>query len=294
VTTPENPLGWLFRTSDRSPRWLGHAALLAVLVLAWWSATSLELQLESLRWWPLAAATSLTGAMLLMNALEYRASAAVIGRREQLSVSLRIAVHSSVANLLPIPAGVAIRLRGLHSAGATAGAAIAGTVVVGGTWMVLAALLASAVFYVHGNPVLGSVLAVAGAVVAAIGALVARSRLALTWLAIRQALVAEAGGLFVATLRVVLTGLALGLDVTVSQGALIAAVSVLAAMIGLIPGGTGVWEALSAGAAQLVGLSVAEGFLVAAVVRMQNLVGLTSISGILHFTRLARRKLADS
>jgi hypothetical protein len=207
------------------------------------------------------------------NVVEYRLTAHLAGYSVPWSRAFRIAVLGSAANLLPIPGAMLVRTRDLAGMGATYRAALGSTLTVGLIWLGTAAALT-------GTMQLGGPHRAVGAGVGAVGfALLGIAYRILTRrrpgadgarLMIRFVIV-EATLTASAALSLYVEIEAFGFHVTPAQAVALTLAGVLATVTGVVPGGLGVREGLSAAIGPLVGLSASLSLLAAAFQRLAEL-----------------------
>src|SRR5690606_9103725 len=153
----------------------------------------------------LAVATSAT---LLLNAMEHAATARLAGGRETLLAALKVSVYGNVANLLPVPGSVVVRVQALRRRGHAGRVALSATAAVGACW-ISASLLLGGVLLLTARPLLGSLLvasATAGVVVCVLwGRKLPAEHPAPIWV---QVVLIEAGKVAVQALRMHLALLA--------------------------------------------------------------------------------------
>jgi hypothetical protein len=207
--------------------------------------------------------------MTLANAAEYRVSGIIVSRTIGCAAALRIAVLSTAANLLPLPGGPLVRVKGLVDEGERPPRAVAVTLVMGGAWLATSLLVAGLFADVEpeiAGLLIGVGMLVGATVVAALVRLIRKRR---------APLIAMVGGVeLAATLatgfRMWLVALALGFDL--GSGALVLGVApVLGAAVVIVPAGLGVRELIASLAAPAVGLDPAAGFLIASVDRLAGM-----------------------
>lgn len=251
----------------------GTVAAVVVLFGAWWSASSLELDRANMNLFRINVSTLLTGGLMILNAFEYRLSTEIAGNRRPFGEAFRVALYASIANLLPIPGGVLVRVAGLRSSGARTGTALGATALIGVVWLTLGALVGAAVLLAAQEVIAAAALAAIAATAIVVACLVLPRPEIPVGSVVARAIMIEGAFLLLAMVRIVLTGTGIGIVLGFKEGSLLAVASVLAATVGLIPGGLGLWEGLSALLMSVVDVAPEVGFLTAAVVRMENIAG---------------------
>lgn len=233
---------------------------------------SLGLDLSELSWGPLLL-VGLVGvpATAALNAVEYSISARVLGHRVIFLSALRVSLLSTAANLLPLPGGPVVRVQALHGLGSGYAKATASTASIGLFWVGISGLVAGLWVGTAGQRLFGALLVLGGGLSVAAGyALLnhqvsdARARVGLLTaiVSVEVALVA----LQAVRLLLVLQGL--GEQPILSQALVLTLGGVIAAAVGLFPGGLGLRELLAAGLAPLVSMSPALAFLASAADRV--------------------------
>lgn len=241
------------------------------------------------RWWILVLVAVVgTPAVIAINAAEYQVTARLLGHSVPFSGATRISVLATAANILPVPGAALVRIAGLRGLGAPSRLAIGVTALVGLAWVAITALVGGLLLLVS-LPLLGSVVAVAGAALFAVVLLALRSRVeprdrgvgALGLAAVEVGAVLMSG----ARLYAVLVGLGHQVELAEVAGLVIA--GVIATATGVFPGGLGLREVLAALIAPLVGLSPALGLFATALTRLADYAVLGPISLILSIRRSA-------
>ncbi len=265
------------------------ATVVAVVV----AVDRLDVALDDLRAGPLLlAAVVATPLTIALNAAELRATALASGARlaeVSWTRAARTVVLATAANLLPVPAGAALRIQVLHSAGARLTAAAGVQLSAAAVWVGVSLLLAGAVL-LPGSATWG----VAG-LVSGVGLVVAgllgvlrtateRPAVAMGWL-----LVVEVATAVVQALRLWVVLLGLGIAASLAQSVVIATAAPLAAAAGFFPGGIGLAELLSALVAPLAGLPAAAGLLAVALARVLGLAVTVPVALGLGLRDLVRR-----
>ena len=250
---------------------LGLAAAIAVQSLP--DGTTLELA-------PLLALAVATTLTLLLNAVEHAATARVAGGREQFLAALRVSVYGNIANLLPLPGSVVVRVQALRNRGHRGTVALGATAAVGVCWIAVSFALAGPLL-VASRPLLGVGLVVGalagGVLCAAWTRRLPGERSVSLWVEI---VLIEVAKVVVQAFRLHLALVALGAAPTVGQSfALGISVSVSSA-IAFLPAGLGVREGIATAMGALVGLSAATSLLATLVDRAVGLIMALPLSAI--------------
>jgi uncharacterized membrane protein YbhN (UPF0104 family) len=250
---------------------LGGAAWLAVRNLPEGTEVSIG---------PVVVLAVATSATLLLNAMEHAATARLAGGRETLLAALKVSVYGNVANLLPVPGSVVVRVQALRRRGHAGRVALSATAAVGVCWISVSILLGG-VLLLTARPLLGSLLvasATAGVVVCVLwGRKLPAEHPAPIWV---QVVLIEAGKVAVQALRMHLALLAVGASPSVGQSAAIGISVSVSSATAFLPAGLGVREAIATGLGALVGLPAAVGLLATLVDRAAGLVMAIPLSAI--------------
>lgn len=225
---------------------------------------------------------------IVTNGVEFQLTARFLGRRIAIMDAIQTALLSSAANLLPVPGSLLVRARRLSAEGADLSHATRAPLLVGILWLGVAA--ATAGFWVAattGQSLASIVGASGGALAVAALILLARSAPSAdrpfgSLLAVEIVLV------IVSSFRNLLILRGLGFESGLDDGLALALSGVLAAAVGVIPGGLGIREAISAVLSPLVGMTAAAGALAAAIDRVIGLIVL-GIVGAAIVLRSRRR-----
>lgn len=275
----------LVHRSSRLGRTIAPLVALAVLSAAFIAGRSLEVDPSRLFRWEMILATALSGLLIALTSMEYQLTAQLSGISVPFKHSLRVAIYAGLANLLPLPGGILVKLERLNAQGVKLLSALWSNIFVGGVWVGLASVTAGVVLYLHNERLAAAFAAALGLILVSLPVALLRKpvmvRLSLTL----RAIALETAFIVIASARIRLTGQALGVDLDLTGSVLLAVTSVLATTIGIIPGGWGIWELLSAAIAPLIGLAPAVALLTAATVRLQNIVGLGVGMGLISLHR---------
>ena len=256
-------------------------ALFALGLGVVWSIRNLDLDSQQIQLMPVLAAFCLTlPASILFNAWEFRLCGAAVGCHLSWRHALLVTTAGTIANILPVPASLAIRGKALVDAGTSLGRA--------GRILGLAAIMwVATAFVITGL----SLPAIEPAIIIAtlgVGAMVTSAALihhtsniptALGFIIVRLAMMA----LFV--LRLMLLYFAIGVAVQLADVGILSGVGVVSAAIAIVPAGLGVTEAAGAVLASLRDTSPAAAFLVLALNRGLSLAGNGLVFGIMQFVK---------
>ena len=284
------------RPSRRVERILLGASFVAFVVVAVLAVENFPDVGTGIRWEVLLPVGIIgTLASLVFNATEFAVTARFVGQRIPMPRSMRVTIIGSAANLLPLPGGALVRVQALAADGAryrhslTAAATI-GVMSVGATFVVVG--IANT-----GTAGAGVVLALVaiGLVVIAVATAMLRTasdsrratRFGLYFL------VVEAAYAVMASLRLWLIFVGLGVHVSLPAAFALSGVGSIATAASFFPGELGVKEALVGLVSPLVGVPVAVGVIGAVVTRLFTFAVLAVASSVLVVGDVARRSRRD-
>lgn len=256
----------------QTPRWLGFLLLIAVLGGSWISARDLDIGFSDVELGPVLLACAVGLALVGLNTAEYAVVSLTAGNKPGFSESWRVACISAIANLIPLPVGVAYRVHSVRASGGSGKVAAMVTVSMSLAWLGLAAVVVATILLTT------TALAIFGTSVGLVGVLLVITSAVLlppdqrTTTTFGTILLIETGFIAQAIIRVLLVASAFQVPLSPGQATFFAATSALSSAIGILPGGVGLWEALTAVASPLIGIPAAAGFLIAGTVRLTNIV----------------------
>lgn len=258
------------RAANRSPR-------TDRLVLAAAGATFVVLTVIAIRrlpvlptptWGALVLAAVLALATLAVNTWEYLVIGHALGQAGTWTGAGKVTVLAAFANLLPIPGAVVMKTRGLQRDGTTVTRALPVVVAAGGIWVSVASVLGAA-FLVPSRPAVAAALAglaLAGFAISA--TLVRRARVHRPRSTFARITTVEVVSVAVTSLRIYAVMWGLGSRPPPLQAVALTVAAIISSAVGLVPGGLGLREVLSAGVAALVDLDPAIGLVVSALDRV--------------------------
>ncbi len=217
----------------------------------------------------------------MSSAVEMMLMSRLVGKKFSLSESFRIAIVGGAANMLPIPGGAIVRVAALKSRGAGVSEGIRVTIAVGILWIGVAFIYSGA-WMILFNALLALTMIAAGSLSLAIG----------IWLGLKQykrhmvivkIIALKLFGTVLDSARLMLCLWALGEMVGFSVAGVLAASSVTGSAVSIVPAGLGIREGMSALLAGFTGLSMATGFLAAAINRIAELLILLPAALTLSF-----------
>jgi uncharacterized membrane protein YbhN (UPF0104 family) len=258
----------------RNKRWLLLSAFAIFVVLAVISFLNLPDGVALRPGFMVAIALIAAPAGWLLNTFEYRSIAKAAGHRVSLDTALQVTLAVNLANLLPVPGGVAVKTAALKLEGTSLGSAVSVNAIAGIIWIgATAALVGLALLTDPAFVARGAVLATVGAAMLGGAALSLRRRLP-GWRRVFVELVAiETGSTLVAALRTALAFAAIGETASIAAVITVASAHVLAVAIGFFPAGLGLSEALAAALALTVQVSPAVAVAASAVERVSSATG---------------------
>jgi len=280
------------RPSQRTERILLAVSLVAFVVLGVLAATHFPDVGTGVRWEVLLPVGIIGMSLnLVLNALEFEVTARFVGRRIPLLRAMRITIMGSAANLLPLPGGALVRVQALAADGARyrhtlTAAAVMGGMAVGASFVLVGLTNVADI----GVGVLLALLT-AGLLVFVIATAMLRTA-SDTRRATRFALLAfglEALYLMVASVRLWLIFIGLGVEVSLPAAFALSGVGTVASAAGIFPGELGIKEALIGLVSPLVGVPVAVGVTGAVVARLFGFAVLSVASCFLLVTDAVRR-----
>jgi hypothetical protein len=237
------------------------------------SLARLDLSAAEMRWDAIIAAAVLGLLLIPLNALEFAASGRLAGTNVAFGRAVEVTIVASAFNVLPVPAGIAVRIRGLYRSGTGTKSAVLATGLMGLTWLSWGLLVGAGALIVLDSLGFGLAFLAAGLVGLAVAWSLLRPRPGSErFELLGAASILELAFLSLAAIRFYLVVVGIGVIVAPAQAVVLAVGSVLASTLGVIPGGLGVWEGISAALAVLVSLPASVGFLAAAILRVMGLI----------------------
>lgn len=237
-------------------------AVSLLTVVAWRSS---DLRASEIRWSSIMVMLAVAAPLSLgLRALEFDASARILGRRYSAGRSLRVAVTASVANLFPLPGSLMVNVRALSGDGVSFVGAVGASTVPGVAWLGLVGLVGGVAMVMSDAALAGWIVVLGGAF--ALGAamwLFARTvSTGKRWSLGVRILAVEVGFVLVSVLRLSLALSAIHESATLAQVLALSVAGALTTAVGFFPAGLGIRELLVAGIAPMVGLPFSSGALV--------------------------------
>jgi len=215
----------------------------------------------------------------VLNAAEFAVMARYGGRRVGWRPALEVSMHTSAANLLPLPGGALTRVAALRGLGLPLGR---GTVLVAigfGVWGGIAFAVSGA--WLAGDGAWAGFGLLAAAVVLLGSSAVTSLRLNGDLLLFVRLLAVRFATILLEAVRMALALNALGTAIGLDRASIFVIASFLGSLVSMAPAGLGVREAVVAALAPLVGVDPGAGFLAAALNRAAGLVGLAAVAALL-------------
>lgn len=269
-----------------SPASTGRPYVLVLLATALlvggtvWTWRATDLSLGDLAPLPaLAILLVLAPATLLVNALEHREIARGLGHRITPSSATRVTVIATAANLAPAPGAVITRAADLKRRGSAAREIGAGLASAGALWVAAATGAAAVVLAFRGETAAAGVAGVASIGAAAAGVLLGRGA-GFTAETMVRLLAVEVLTIPIGAARLALGMRVLGEALPIADAFVLAAAPTLAAAAGVVPGGIGLAEGLTALIAPLVEAAPAVAFAAVALNRVLGLI-VTAVAGLI-------------
>jgi uncharacterized membrane protein YbhN (UPF0104 family) len=237
-----------------------------------------------------------TPATLVLNALEYQFMGQTLGHRIGFRHAMRVGLIASIANYLPAPGGVAVRSAALKRRGSTVRSAVSINAVAGLVWAGVTGVVAGAAMMSDDRLVGRASTAVALGAAALLASLVWLRRAGDGWQRrFGLILVIELGLVLLSGLRVWISLAAIGQSTGLGAAIAISGSTVLAAAVGIFPGGLGLRELLAGGIAAAVGVPAAAAVAATALERVASQVGmaLTAVVAGVRLSDLRRGAAAD-
>lgn len=269
---------------------LAAAMLFGGLALSIATRPLLLQDLAPLPWLLLLACVPLT---IGGNAAQFRVTAHLIGVRMPWRRAAVVAVLGTAANMLPLPGGSIVRIAALKTASNSYLHTTRVTVLAAGNWLGVSLTIAAVALAYKGHTAAALAILLAGICIIATAALLLG---ALGTVTVARRFAGLCGVQTVTTtigaLRLVLCFLAVGEAVSFADCLVLSLSAVIAAFIGVAPGGIGVVEGLAAAIASAIGVSAAAAFVAATINRIATLLIIGPLALIL--AHRARNSIGDS
>lgn len=272
------------RTTPRTPiaLWVAAGVFVAVSLFA---VMTFPYDAGDIRWTLLVWTALLVPATAALNGLEFYLSAKIRSLEVTLAQSVRIGLYGSAANNLPIPGSAVVRIGALKRMGSTLRQAGFVTVTIGIIWLASAASLAGILVWSEQPGGAGLTLTLVGVGLGVFaGIYLIRSSESIHAEVIVVGIVLVEAALVITTaLRFFIALSALGVDATAGQSAILALSVVVAAALGIAPGGLGVRELVAGFLAPLISIEVSIGVAATVLDRTVALIGFAVLSIVFGF-----------
>ena len=250
--------------------------------------------LQRVKWTP-ALVLLLVGipVTILINSLEFQATARLLDRRITFRAALEVTTVGSVANLLPVPGGAITRIAGLKLAGSTLREGTMVIFLMSLAWIGVAFMVGSLPLILMGDRLAGWLLLAVGtaltgiSIVASLKISASRKRTFVAF-ALKVVLVVWDG------MRMYLALLAVDAGIGLAGAYIFVLASVAGSTVTIIPAGFGIREGTSALLALVVGVPAALGFLAASLLRLTELIVLLPVGLWLAYRRNAEKITMDT
>ena len=216
-------------------------------------------------------------ATVFISTLEFLISGRILGVKLGLLYSLKVTILGAVANMLPIPGALIVRIGALKKGGASVTDGTIVTLIVTIAWIGTAFVLAGIstlildrYFYAITFSIIAAISFLLCTVIAHLRYQLDRSLVYL--LITRLALV------ITDTVRIYLCFASLGIDVQLPQAAVFPIAAVMGGIVTIVPAGLGIREGMSAVLGTIVGLDPSASFLAASLNRMAGMVLIIAIA----------------
>lgn len=243
-----------------------------------WALTRDSGLLDRISWISLTLVFALTPLSFGISVVRLRISARLADSCIGYMEALRVSVLSAAANMLPLPAGAAIRVAALKTMGNSYRKCVSATLLVILVWVAVSAVCAGLILYWQGIREWGGTFLVMGSSIglAAVFKFVSRGKTRLLLVLILTELV----NIAVTGLRMMFAFHAIGIGATVPQSVVVVQSSVMGSLVGIVPSGLGIAEAAAAILAAVVGIAPEAGFLAASANRIVGWVVVASLAWV--------------
>lgn len=217
---------------------------------------------------------------IYFNALEFVLSARLMGHEVGLKSAAETSIIGGVANMLPLPGGVLVRVAALKAEGSSVAKSTSVLVFVAFIWAAVAFGYSGAWLVIGGATSFGQLFIALGCI-GIIGCFALSMHLLDDHIITAQLFACKAGLVLVDALRLYLCLLALNVPVEFGQASVLTVSGFVGSSISIVPAGLGIREGVSALLGPLVGLTAAAAFLASAANRMIGLTVSAPIAALL-------------
>ena len=217
---------------------------------------------------------------IYFNALEFVLSARLIGHKIGLKAAAEISIIGGVANMLPLPGGVIVRVAALKAEGASVARSTSVMAFVAFIWAAVSFGYSGAWLASSGAIGFGLLFIVLGCM-GVIGCFALSIQLLDDHVITAQLFACKAGLVLVDAFRLYLCLLALGVAADFGQASVLTVSGFVGSSFSLVPAGLGIREGISALLGPLVGLTAAAAFLASAANRIVGLMVSAPLAALL-------------
>jgi uncharacterized membrane protein YbhN (UPF0104 family) len=270
----------------RDPFW----RRIILLVAAFWFAVGVALSIRaqpdifgSLQWqpilWLVVIAIPVT---LALNAYEFVLAARLISQQVGFRSALETTIIGGVANMLPLPGGIMVRVAALKAAGASLKHGTSAILFNTFIWFGVAFAYAGAWVLALGAMWIGTAFLAAGLAILMIS-FAATFRLLQEWRITMRLTVTKIGLVLIDATRIYLCLWALTAAGSFGHASVLTASSVVGSAISIVPAGLGIREGVAALLAPIVGLAASSAFLATSLNRLVGLAITAPVAAYLAF-----------
>ncbi len=229
-----------------------------------------------------------------INAIRYILTGNLIKRKIPIISALNITVFSTVANMLPLPGGVLVRIAGLKTVDISYQKGISATILVFIVWVAMTCLYAASALYLitFEVTIIEITVYVVGIVLLGLSIYLLKKMRAQIWL-ILLILGTELFAAATDAFRLWLCFLALSEQVDFLNSSVLTISAVVGSAISIVPAGLGLREATTALIAPIVNISASAGFVVTALNRLIGFIGIIPLVILLQFLNFKQSKFED-
>lgn len=226
----------------------------------------------------------ITPLMIVLNIFEFMMMARLVEQRPTMLRASEITIFGTLANMLPLPGGMLVRIAALRTESTTTIKVTLATLFVFLIWIGVGFLWAGIWFARLRDPFIGVLVGLFGSSVLA----------STFWGTVRFSrgrilpgaalIILRVGSVALESARILAAVVALGEPANFAQASVLSVASVVGASLSLVPAGLGIREAAAAALAPAVGLGAAVVFLAASVTRIIGLIVNALVAGLLVIT----------
>lgn len=266
--------------SPRAKNWLLGIAFVLFIVISVLSFRGLPDGLH-FHWWLLPVLILVTTPLtVLANSAEYRVMGRMSGHHVSWLDSSRLTIIAGAANLLPLPGGIVIRTQALRVRGSSYKRALAANAVAFIVWLGTGSVIIGLLFLAKHDTRLAAVALLAFGIASLVVAGVVLRKAAPQQLKslMISFIVVEALTVGISGVRTFFAFKLIGLSATPAQSVALTASLIIAAAVGIFPGGLGIRELIAGGIGTAVSLSAKESVAATASDRITAQLGLAILA----------------